>query len=225
MRSCEYSTTTKGEDKHTRILQKGDIRFYRKRREIYHDSGILHLADKFSPTFRTKKNGVKNATVTQRWTTTTLCPLHIWEKIIIRLDTYSGTTSDTPVNTVWVERHKTMITSQMTTNSLRAGTLSLGEERMGFSQKEVGNHYKRSWFAMKIYLDKVYPETIMIMGRWTSIPFLRYIHFQISDLSKGISTLMTNNHAFYTIPEIECVYHTPGQPDTDPQILRLNKRG
>ena len=47
------------------ILQKGDIHFYRKRRERSHDSGILHLADKVSPTFRTQKNGVKNATVTQ----------------------------------------------------------------------------------------------------------------------------------------------------------------
>ena len=46
-------------------LQKGDIGFYRKRIELSHDSGILHLADKFSPSFRTQKNGVKNATVTQ----------------------------------------------------------------------------------------------------------------------------------------------------------------
>ena len=32
---------------------------------------------------------------------------------------------------------------------------------------------------------------------------------------------MTNNHAFYTILEIEVVYHTPGQTDTDPKILIL----
>ena len=76
---------------------------------------------------------------------------------------------------------------------------------------------------MEVYLGKVYPETIMIMGGWASSAFLRDIHIQVSDLSKGISTLMTNNHAFYTIPKIEVVYHTPGQPDTDPQSLRLNK--
>ena len=72
MWSCEYSTNPKGEDKRTRILQKGDIHFYRKLRELSHDSGILHLADKVSQTFRTQKNGVKNATVTQWRTTTTL---------------------------------------------------------------------------------------------------------------------------------------------------------
>ena len=72
MRPCEYSTTPKGEDKRTGILQKEGIRSYRKLRELSHDSGILHLSDKVSPIFLTQKNGVKNATVTQWWTTTTL---------------------------------------------------------------------------------------------------------------------------------------------------------
>ena len=135
-----------------------------------------------------------------------------------------GTRSDTPVNTVWEERHKTTITSQMTTNSLRAGTLSFGEERLGFSHKEVGTQSIQSGLAMELYLAKVYPETIMIMGHCASSAFLRYIRIQFSDQNKVISTLMTNNHAFYTIPEIEVVYHTPGKSDTDPQRLRLNKQ-
>ena len=89
MQSCEYLTTPKGEEKHTRILQKGDIRFYRKRRKLSHDSGILYLADKVSFKFCTQENGVKNAIVTQRWTASTLCPVRIWEEIIIQLDSYS----------------------------------------------------------------------------------------------------------------------------------------
>ena len=86
-------------------------------------------------------------------------------------------------------------------NSLRAVTLSFGEEKLVFSHKEVVTHSIRSGFAMELYLAKVYPETIMIMGRWASSTFLRYIRIQVSDLRKGISTLMTNNHAFYSIPE------------------------
>ena len=78
---------------------------------------------------------------------------------------------------------------------------------------------------MELYLAKVYPDTIIIVGRWASSAFLRYIRIQVSDISKNISTLMKNNHAFYTIPEIEVVYHTPGQPDTEPQRLRQNKQG
>ena len=98
----------------------------------------------------------------------------------------------------------------MTTKSLRAVTLSFGEERMGFSQKEVGTQSIRLGFVMELYLEKVYPETIMIMGRWASSAFLRYIRIQVSELSKVTSALMTTNHTFYTIPEIEVVYHTPG---------------
>ena len=94
------------------------------------------------------------------------------------------------------------ITSQMKTKWLRSGTLSFGEERLGFSNKEVGTQSIRSGFDMELYLAKVYPETIMIMGRWSNSDFLQYIRIQVSDLSKGISTLMTNNHAFYTITEI-----------------------
>ena len=203
MQSCKYSTTPKGEDKRTHILQKGDMRFYRKRRELPHDSGILHIADKVSPTFRTQKNGVKNSTVTQWRTATTLCPVRIWEEIIIRLESYSGTTRDTPVNTVWVDLQKTTITSQMKTNSLRAATLSFGKERLVFSHKEVGTHSIRSGFTMEHFLDKVYLETIMVMGRWGSSAFMWYIRIQVSDLSKGISNLMKNNHALYTILEIE----------------------
>ena len=78
----------------------------------------------------------------------------------------------------------------MTTNSLREGIFYFGKERLGFSHKEVGTHSIYSGFVMELYLDKLYPETIMIMGRGTSSAFLRYIRIQVSDLSKGISTLM-----------------------------------
>ena len=84
----------------------------------------------------------------------------------------------------------------MTTNSLRSGTPSFGKERLGFSHKEVGTHSIRSEFAMEIYLAKVYPKTIMIMGQWASSAFLPYIRIQVNDLSNGISTLMKKNHAF-----------------------------
>ena len=106
VRSCKYSTTPKGEYKRTRILQKGGMRSYRKRRELSHDSGILNLSDKVSLIFLTQKNGVKNATVTQWRTTTTLCPVGIWAEIIIQLGSYPGTMCDTPVNMVWVEHKK-----------------------------------------------------------------------------------------------------------------------
>ena len=63
----------------------------------------------------------------------------------------------------------------MKTKSLRSGKLYFGAERLVFSHKEVGTHYIWSGFDMELYLAKVYPETIMIMGQWKISTFLRYI--------------------------------------------------
>ena len=78
---------------------------------------------------------------------------------------------------------------------------------------------------MELYLEKVYPEKIITMGLWSSSAFLRYNYIQVSDLNKGISTHMTNNHAFYIILQIEVVYHTTGNDNTDPQSLILKIQG
>ena len=136
----DYFTTPKGGNKKTRTLRKGDIKYYRKRRKLPHSSGHLHLAGKESPTFRTQKNGVKNATVTHWRTGEHLCPVQVCAYIVTRLDLYPGLSDDTSVNTVWVENHKTTITSQTTTKALRSVTLSFGEERLRFFHKEVGTH-------------------------------------------------------------------------------------
>ena len=78
---------------------------------------------------------------------------------------------------------------------------------------------------MELYIAKARPETIMIMGQWVSSAFLRYIFVQVSEIDKGISALTTNNQAFYTIPETEVVYHTPGHNNIEPQRLNLHRRG
>ena len=67
---CEYSTIPKGENKHTKTLQRGDILFYIKHHELTNKIKILNLANKVSPTFRTHKNRVKDTTVT-KWRMTT----------------------------------------------------------------------------------------------------------------------------------------------------------
>ena len=90
---------------------RGGIKFYRKRRKIPHSSGHLHLADKVSLLFRTQKNGVKNSTVNQWRTWKHLCIVQLWVYIVTRMDLYPGSSDDTPVNTVWVENHRTTLTS------------------------------------------------------------------------------------------------------------------
>ena len=88
---------------------------YRKQRKLLHGIDCIHLVYKVSPTFRTQKNGVKNATVTHWRMGKHLFRVQVWADIFTRLDFYPGLSDNTPVNTVWLENHKTAITSQMTT--------------------------------------------------------------------------------------------------------------
>ena len=106
------------------------------------------------------------------------------------------------------------------TKSLRPGTLSFGEEIIGLCHKEVGTNSLRSGFTMELFLERVYPETIMIIGTWYSNAFLWYIRIQVSDISSGISDLMVSPRAFYTIPGAEVIYYAPGQLGV--QSHRLN---
>ena len=78
---------------------------------------------------------------------------------------------------------------------------------------------------MELFLAKVYPETIMIVGRWSINVFLRYIRIQVIDISKGNSTFMTNKKSFCTIPEADIVYHTLGQDYIEPHSMNLHRRG
>ena len=74
---------------------------------------------------------------------------------------------------------------------------------------------------MELFIAKVYPEKIMIMGLWARNALLWYIRIQVSEPRKGISYLMTNKHALYTIPEADNFYHTPVKDNTESHRLNL----
>ena len=88
MKTSEYSTTPKGETNKKRILQKGDIKFYRKQRKLTHTTSYIHLAEKVSLTFCTHLKGTNNKTVTHWWTGKNFFPVQFCVNIITRLESY-----------------------------------------------------------------------------------------------------------------------------------------
>jgi hypothetical protein len=44
---------------------------------------------------------------------------------------------------------------------------------------------------------------IILIGRWSSNAFLLYIHKQVQEFSRNISTNMMQNESFFTIPSIQ----------------------
>ena len=49
---------------------------------------------------------------------------------------------------------------------------AIGEEKLGFTAKDVGTHSIRTSFATLLYLKKAGPILIQIGGRWKSTAFL-----------------------------------------------------
>jgi hypothetical protein len=84
---------------------------------------------------------------------------------------------------------------------LRAAAAVLGEAFLGFKPEDIGTHSLRSGAAMAMYLANVPVYTIMIVGRWSSDAFLRYIRKQVEMFSHNVSCRMLEHEHFYTTPD------------------------
>ena len=86
-------------------------------------------------------------------------------------------------------------------SSFRSNAASIGEEKMGFKPKDIGTHSNRCAAAMAMFMDDTPVYMIILMGRWSSEAFLKYIRRQVLEFSKGISIHMICNNILFTIPE------------------------
>jgi hypothetical protein len=88
---------------------------------------------------------------------------------------------------------------------LRLAAAALGKDILGFSPTDLGLHSACSGAAIAMFLAGVPVYTIMLLGRWSSDAFLRYIRKQVKEFSKGISKKMLTNDKFFTIPTVSNV--------------------
>ena len=73
--------------------------------------------------------------------------------------------------------------------------------------KEVGTHSIRSGAAMAMYLGECPVYTIMMIGRWSSDAFLRYIRKQIEQFSHSVSCKMLKFETHRHIPDPQRISH------------------
>jgi hypothetical protein len=200
MRSCEYVQVS-GSRK-TKILSVKNIKFFKGKRLLEHRDPLLHLADCVSITFERQKKDIKNDIITQHKSDDVLlCPVKIWCKIIRRIISYPSSTIDSQVNTFFFTHNnkKHLFSGQELLKRLRLAATSIGPEILGFTAAQIGLHSARSGAAMAMYLAGVPVFTTMLLGRWYSIAFLRYIRKQVKEFSRGISSKMIQNEEFFTI--------------------------
>ena len=210
MRSCEYLHVPASETRKTKILRLKDIRFYRNRRLVPHSSTSLHASDIVAITFVSQKNEERNDIVNQyRTNDEILCPVKAWAAVVTRIRSYKHTNDSTTVNTYLSDGKLLHLTSANVRLSLRRATIALGHDRLGFGPDSVGTHSLRSGAAMAMYLARIPVYTIMLIGRWSSDAFLKYIRKQVQDFSTGVSGRMLTN---------EETFMTPDATHNDPRI-------
>jgi hypothetical protein len=236
MRSCEY-VKVQGPQK-TKLLMIKNIRFFKGNRLVPHSDIHLHQSDCVSITFEQQKRDTKNDTITQHKSgDNILCPVRIWGTIVTRITGYSGFDPSDTVNKFQLPNGKfTFFSGSELLKKLRLAATAVGPDSLGFSAKEIGLHSARSGAAMAMYLAHVPVFTIMLLGRWSSDAFLRYIRKQVKEFSNGISSKMITKEHFFTIPSssdqdprtannqlisTSCNNHGPGFKATIKPLVRV----
>eukprot|EP00957_Ditylum_brightwellii_P161041 12260553-Ditylum_brightwellii.AAC.1 len=77
---------------------------------------------------------------------------------------------------------------------------------------------------MSMYLARVPVFTIMLIGRWLLDAFLVYIHKQVQDFMKGISSKMLILPDFFTIPDVTACQDDP-RTQGDPNSFASRQSG
>ena len=212
MRSCEYLTVS-GE-RLTKRLKIRNIRFFRHGREILHNDPTLSASDYVSITFEDQKNGERFDTITMHCAyDLLLCPVVAWAKIVQRILKCPGTSSDSFVNTFYSSGNLYHVSGDDMLSSLQAAANAIGESRLGFHPNDIGTHSIRSGAAMGMYLAEVPVYTIMLIGRWSSDAFLRYIRKQVEQFSHNVSRRMIQHQHFTHVPNFlpQTSRHDPRQ--------------
>jgi hypothetical protein len=218
MRSCEYSDV-QGE-RRTKILCVRNFRFFNKNnKDISSDIHLLGEATTVSITFEFQKRDIRNDTISHQKSGDKLgsgemCPVRAAAEVIKRIYSYNipkEKIRDTPINFIQLGPTAYTIPSSLFLIKIREAVRSLGHEKLGFHPEEVGTHSNRSGGAMGMFLAGTPVYTIMLMGRWSSDAFMRYLRKQVLSLSHGIANKMLTYEEFYTVPDF---VHTSADGDT-----------
>ena len=220
MRSCEYLHVPASETRRTKVLTLHNLRFFQHGKELPHNHSQLHAADTITITFVFQKSDERNEDVTMHCTTDpSLCPVKVYAALVRRIRIHPKANDSSPIHLFTDgEGNLQPITSAHIRLTLRAAATLIGEDRIGFNIKDIGTHSIRSGAAMAMYLDDVPVYTIMIVGKWSSDAFLRYIRRQVKQFSHNVSSRMIKNQHFYHIPTFEPSSHrldplTPNDPN------------
>ncbi len=217
-RSCEYLKVPQAEQRQTLQIRMQiwmrNIRFMKVGEVIPHSHPNIEFADNVAITFKRQKRDLEHDTITHEATgDSVLCPVRFAAGLVRRIRSYPSTDSNTHVSAYMNNGGIADVTSAQVVNVLRDVVGAIGEARLGIAKHEVDTHSLRSGAAMAMYLGECPLYTIMLMGRWSSNAFLRYIRKQVLEFSHNVSKRMLRFRTYRHAPEFD-----PGIAANDPRV-------
>jgi len=214
MRSCEYLKVTQAEKRRTDILRLRNLRFFKDGKLIEHDDPHLEFLDCIALTFEMQKKDEKNDTVTHKASgDMNMCPVRMAASIVRRIRSYKGADDNTPISAFWRFNRIDHVTSAQVIAAMKDAVIAIGEDVLHIKKSEIGTHSIRSGAAMAMFLSDCSVCQIMMIGRWSSDAFLRYIRKQVEQFSHNVSKRMTTQMFHRHIP----TYTTPAVSHLDPR--------
>ena len=166
-----------------------------------HDDPALEMSDCIAITFEMQKKEEKNDTVHHKSSgDAIMCPVKAAAGLVRRIRGYPGTDGDTPVSALLVGSKITHVTSKQMVGYLRDAVKAIGEDILNIDAEDIGTHSIRSGAAMAMFMGGLPVYMIMLMGRWSSDAFLRYIRKQIEQFSHDVSSKMITNMCYRYMP-------------------------
>jgi len=107
-------------------------------------------------------------------------------------------------------KHKSQIiniTREMIADLCRDGVVAIGKTKLGIRRSEIGTRSICPGAVMAMYLARVPVFLIMLIGKWSSTAFLKYIRKQVQEFSQGISSKMI---------EVQSFKHVQNPTETNP---------
>jgi NADH/NAD ratio-sensing transcriptional regulator Rex len=124
-----------------------------------------------------------------------LNPVRSWAAVVERIRSY--------VSAVWRNNRIEHITSKEIIDAINVSAEAIGWDKLGVKKGEFGTHSIRSGGAMAMYLDEIPIYTIMLIGRWLSDAFLRYIRKQVDQFTYNIAERMLKHLDFRHLPLVD----------------------
>jgi hypothetical protein len=133
--------------------------------------------------------------------------------IVCRIRSYDKTDNNTPISTFLQFGHINHVTSKQVIAAMRDGVQAIGEDILHIRKSEIGMHLIRSGAAMAMFLSDCSVCLIMMIGRWSSNTFLRYIRKQVEQFSHNVLSKMAKQMFHRHIP----TYISPSVPNLNPR--------